>query len=58
MSGAPLIAGVELGGTKCICTLGRSPDDVRTQLAGLGYSNYNVVQKSGELHAIAIPDSN
>lgn len=35
---------------------GRSPEDVRTQLAGLGYSNYKVAQKSGELHAIAIPD--
>jgi FkbM family methyltransferase len=35
---------------------GRSPDDVRAQLAGLGYSNYKVAQKSGELHAIALPD--
>lgn len=28
MSQAPLIAGIELGGTKCICILGRSPDDI------------------------------
>jgi FkbM family methyltransferase len=35
---------------------GRSPDDVRTELAGLGYHDYKVAQKSGELHAIALPD--
>ncbi|MGN6376920.1 MAG: ROK family protein [Sphingomonas sp.] len=28
MSTAPLIAGVELGGTKCICILARGPDDI------------------------------
>jgi len=28
MSGAPLIAGVELGGTKCLCILARSPEEV------------------------------
>ena len=28
MSDAPLIAGLELGGTKSICILGRSPDDI------------------------------
>lgn len=26
---APLVAGVELGGTKCVCILGTGPDDVR-----------------------------
>lgn len=26
-----MLAGVELGGTKCICTLGTGPDDVRAQ---------------------------
>ena len=29
--GAQLFAGVELGGTKCICTLAAGPDDVRDQ---------------------------
>jgi len=28
VSDAPLIAGIELGGTKCICILGRSPDSI------------------------------
>ncbi len=28
MSAAPLVAGVEIGGTKCIAILGRSPDDI------------------------------
>lgn len=27
-----MLAGVELGGTKCICTLGTGPDDVREQV--------------------------
>ncbi len=27
----PLLAGVELGGTKCICVLGTGPDDIREQ---------------------------
>jgi Sugar (and other) transporter/AMP-binding enzyme C-terminal domain len=26
-----LIAGVEMGGTKCVCTLGTGPDDIRDQ---------------------------
>jgi len=29
----PLLAGVELGGTKCICVLGRGPDDIRAQIS-------------------------
>ncbi len=29
---APLVAGVELGGTKCVCTLGTGPDDVRAEV--------------------------
>jgi fructokinase len=29
----PLLAGVELGGTKCICLLARGPDDIRAQLS-------------------------
>jgi len=29
----PLLAGVELGGTKCICILGTGPDDIRAQIA-------------------------
>ena len=28
MNNAPLIAGIELGGTKCLCILARSPDDI------------------------------
>lgn len=30
---APLIAGVELGGTKCICVLATGPDDVRDRVS-------------------------
>lgn len=29
----PLLAGVELGGTKCICLIGSAPDDIRAQLS-------------------------
>ncbi len=29
----PLLGGVELGGTKCVCILGTGPDDIREQLA-------------------------
>jgi fructokinase len=28
----PLLAGVELGGTKCVCILGTGPDDIRDQV--------------------------
>jgi fructokinase len=28
----PLLAGVELGGTKCVCIIGSGPDDVRDQV--------------------------
>ena len=31
--GAPLLAGVELGGTKCVCLIGTGPDDVRAQVS-------------------------
>lgn len=30
--GDPLLAGVELGGTKCICVLGTGPHDIRAQI--------------------------
>lgn len=29
----PLLAGVELGGTKCVCLIGAGPDDIREQIA-------------------------
>jgi fructokinase len=29
----PLLAGVELGGTKCVCLIGTGPDDIREQIA-------------------------
>jgi fructokinase len=29
----PLLGGVELGGTKCVCLIGTAPDDVRAQLS-------------------------
>jgi len=29
----PLLAGVELGGTKCVCILGSGPQDVRAQVS-------------------------
>jgi fructokinase len=29
----PLLAGVELGGTKCICLLARGPEDIRAQIS-------------------------
>jgi fructokinase len=32
VTGAPLLAGVELGGTKCICILGTGVQDVRAQV--------------------------
>lgn len=33
MAGAPpVLAGVELGGSKCVCILGSSPDDIRAQV--------------------------
>lgn len=31
-SGAPLLAGVELGGTKCICMLAGGPHDIRAEI--------------------------
>ena len=28
IKGRPLLGGVELGGTKCVCLLGTGPDDI------------------------------
>jgi fructokinase len=33
MAPKPLLAGVELGGTKCVCLIGTGPDDIRAQIA-------------------------
>jgi len=33
VSAPPLLAGVELGGTKCVCILGSGPGEIREQLA-------------------------
>ena len=30
--GAPLVAGVELGGTKCVCLLASGPSDIREEV--------------------------
>jgi len=32
MTKSPLIAGIELGGTKCICILGSGPEDIRDEV--------------------------
>src|SRR5207302_10097350 len=32
MSDAPLVAGVELGGTKCVCLLAAGPNDIRAEI--------------------------
>src|SRR5436309_12658388 len=32
MSDAPLVAGVELGGTKCVCLLATGPNDIRGEI--------------------------
>ncbi|MDB6102368.1 MAG: fructokinase, partial [Gammaproteobacteria bacterium] len=32
-SQSPLLGGVELGGTKCVCILGTGPADVREQIS-------------------------
>jgi fructokinase len=31
MTAKPLLAGIELGGTKCVCILGTGPEDIRAQ---------------------------
>jgi fructokinase len=33
ISRKPLLGGVELGGTKCICSIGTAPDDIRGQVS-------------------------
>src|SRR5512146_2469059 len=32
MAPSPVLAGVELGGTKCVCILGTAPGDIRAQV--------------------------
>ena len=29
----PLLGGVELGGTKCVCLIGTGPDDIRAKIS-------------------------
>ncbi|MDB6086651.1 MAG: fructokinase [Gammaproteobacteria bacterium] len=33
MKPRPLLGGVELGGTKCVCLIGTGPDDIRTRIS-------------------------
>ena len=33
MAPKPLLGGVELGGTKCVCLIGTGPEDIRAQIA-------------------------
>ncbi len=33
MGAKPLLAGVELGGTKCVCLIGTGPEDIRAQVS-------------------------
>ena len=50
---APLFAGVELGGTKCICCIGSGPDDMRDQwIVATGDEPTVVLQRTvGQLQA-------
>jgi fructokinase len=33
MHSRPLLGGIELGGTKCVCLIGTGPDDIRTRIS-------------------------
>mgnify|MGYP001595678168 CR=1 FL=1 len=56
----PMLAGVELGGTKCICTLGVGPDDVRAQVeipttsSAETLAAISAVLEGWEFHAVGI----
>jgi len=51
MAPTPLLGGVELGGTKCVCLIGTGPDDIRAQMSipTGGDSNATLAQIEGIL---------
>ncbi|MGO9804381.1 MAG: ROK family protein [Steroidobacteraceae bacterium] len=53
----PLLAGVELGGTKCVCLVGTGPEDIRARVAvptgsDAGATLARVAQELGEFRSV------